>query len=136
LALDSKPQSRIQSGQLAVHKFVKFLKVRKNFRGTAQQPSADVLYRHPANQINGNSHAMREGQLALRPSATPSVLVPVADNRVTLVLDQIKIVGNDFLDCLAKAAEIALLPRAELSGLDCGQVLHLVFSGIINLMSQ
>ena len=58
---------------------------------------------------------MREGQLALRAGAASGVLVPVADNRVTLVLDQIKIVGNDFLDRPAEAAKIALLPGAKLS---------------------
>src|SRR6478752_1016336 len=79
---------------------------------------------------------MREGQLALRPGTAPSVLVPVADNRVTSVLNEIKVIGDDFLDRPAEAAKIALLPRAKLSGLDGGQVLHLVFSGIVNLMTQ
>ncbi len=54
------------------------------------------------------------GQLTLCARAASGVLVPVTDNRVTLVLDQVKIVGNDLLDRLAKAAEIALLPGAEL----------------------
>ena len=57
---------------------------------------------------------MREGQLALRAGAASGVLVPVADNRVTAVLDQIKVIGNDLLDCLAEAAEVALLPCAKL----------------------
>src|SRR6478672_2300173 len=79
---------------------------------------------------------MREGQLALRARSASSVLVPVADNRVTAVFNQIKIVSNDLLDRPAKAREIALLPRAKFSGLDCGQVFHLVFSRIVNLMSH
>src|SRR5947209_15589555 len=79
---------------------------------------------------------MREGHLTLRAGDASGVLVPVADNCVTMVLDQVEVIGNDLLDRLAEAAEIALLPRAKLSGLNGGQVFHLVFSRIINLMSQ
>src|SRR5258708_596669 len=121
---------------LAMHKFVKFFKTRKNFRGAAQQPAADVLNRHPANQINGNAYAMREGQLALRAGAASGVLVPIADDGVAVVLDQIKIVGNDLLDRPAKAPKIALLPGAKLAGLNFSQVFHLVFGRIVNLMAE
>src|ERR1041385_141611 len=79
---------------------------------------------------------MREGQLALCACAASGVLVPVADNRVTAMLNQIKIVSNDLLDRPAKAREIALFPGAKFAGFGCGQVLHLVFGRIVNLMSH
>src|SRR6185437_11213975 len=79
---------------------------------------------------------MREGQLALRSRTASGVLVPVADNRVTAVLNQIKIVSNDLLDRLTETAKIGRLPRAKFANFDHGQVLHLVFSRIVNLMSH
>ena len=79
---------------------------------------------------------MRKGQFALRAGAASGVLVPVADNRVTLVLNQIKVVGNDLLDRLAEAAEVACFQARNSAGFDGGQVFHLVFSRIVNLMSQ
>ena len=50
---------------------------------------------------------MRKGQLALRAGAASGVLVPVADNRITVVLNEIKIIGDDLLDRLAEAAKVA-----------------------------
>jgi hypothetical protein len=122
--------------QLAVYKFIEFFKACKHFRGAAQQPAADVLHRYRANQINGNTHAVSEGQFTLRAGAASGVLVPIADNRVTAMLDQIKIVGDDFSDRLLKAVEVAYLPGAKLAGFNGGQVFHLVVGGIVNLMSQ
>src|ERR1051325_4317521 len=79
---------------------------------------------------------MRKGQLALRSRSPPCVLVPVADNRVTAVLDQVEIVGNDLLDRPSKTWEIAVLPGARLAGFGCSQVFHLVFGRIVNVVSQ
>ena len=58
---------------------------------------------------------MRKGQLALSAGAASGVLVPVTDDRVTLVLDEIKVVGDDLLDRLAEAAEVAGFPGAKLT---------------------
>ena len=60
---------------------------------------------------------MRKRQLALRAGAASGVLVPVTDHGVTAVLDQIKIVGNNFLDRLAKALKVCSLSMCETRGL-------------------
>src|SRR5215470_2606230 len=64
------------------------------------------------------------------------MLVPIADNGVGAVLDQVKIVGDDLLHGAAEAIEVCLLPGAELARLGFSQVLQLVFGGIVNLVPQ
>src|ERR1041385_528924 len=79
---------------------------------------------------------MREGQFALRSRAASGVLVPVADNRVTLVFDQVKIVGNDLLDGPAESVEVSGFPSTKLAGFSCSQVFHLVLGRIVYFVTQ
>src|SRR5947209_7971420 len=72
-----------------LHESVKIIEAYKDFSGAAQQPAADLLYWHDADQVHGNPQAMREGQFALRSRAASRVLVPITDNRIAAVLDQV-----------------------------------------------
>src|ERR1051326_3639553 len=79
---------------------------------------------------------MREGQLALCSRSASSILVPVADYCVTAMFDQIKIVGNDFLDCSAETVEVSGFPSTKLAGFGCSQVFHLVLGRIVYFVTQ
>src|SRR5579859_1850212 len=120
----------------APHEFMKMIKPLKDLRGAGQQPAAHLLHRHTADQVHRNANPVREGQLALRAGAAPGVLIPITDNRVSPVLDQIEVPGDDLPHRPAKTLEIGMLPRAKLAHLGFRQVLELVFGGIIDLMPQ
>src|SRR5579859_604590 len=114
--------------------FVKLVKAGKHFRGAAQQPAAHLLHRYGADQIYRNAQPVRESQFALRASAASGVLVPVADNRVALMLNQVKIKCNDLADGLLEARQIALLPRAKLTDFGFAEVLLFIQRRIIKRM--
>ena len=104
-------------GQLAVHEIVEFFRARKHFRRTAQKPSTDLLYRHGTNHVYGHAQAVSEGELALRAGAASGVLVPITDQRVATMLNEIEIISNDLADGLLKAIEIARFSIGEIRGL-------------------
>src|SRR6185312_5499423 len=79
---------------------------------------------------------MRECQLALRSRTASRVLIPVADNRIAVVLNQVQIIRNDLAHCLLEPAQVRLLPRSEFAHFRIGQVLLLIFRGIIDLVPQ
>src|SRR6266481_188962 len=118
------------------HIFVKLVKTGKHFRGAAQQPAAHLLHRHGADQIDRNAQPVREGQLALRARAASGVLVPVADNRIALMLDQVKIKCNDLAYGLLEARQVALLPRTKLAHLGLREVLLFIQRRIVKSVPQ
>ncbi len=79
---------------------------------------------------------MREGQLALRAGAASGILVPVTDQRVATMFDEIEIIGNDLADGLLKAMKIAGFPWAKFAHFSFREIFHLVERGIIHLMTQ
>src|SRR6266404_9422316 len=97
-------------------KFPEFFKRRKHLSGTTQQPAADIVDWHPADQVHRESQTMSKSQFALCAGAASGVLVPVTDNGVTLVFDQIKVIGNNFFDGLAEAPQVSGFPCAKLAG--------------------
>ena len=70
-----------------------------------------------ANHVYRHTHSVSKGQLALRAGAASGVLVPITDQRVATMLNEIEIIGNDLADGLLKAIEIARLPLSEIRGL-------------------
>src|SRR6185437_11402812 len=79
---------------------------------------------------------MRKRQLALRSRAASRVLIPVANNGIALMLNQVQIIRNDLAHCLLEPAQVRLLPRPEFAHFRIGQVLLLVFGGIVDLVPQ
>src|SRR5437764_6492236 len=100
----------------------------------SQKPAADLVGWHSADQVNRNAEMVRECQLTLRACAPSCMAVPVADNRIALVPDEIKIVSNDLADGLLEARQVGLFPGAKLPHLGFTQVLHLVLGRIVDLM--
>src|SRR5438046_9186163 len=90
----------------------------------SQEPAAYLVGWHSADQVNGNAEMVRKRQLTLRACAPPCMAVPVADNRIALMPDEIKIVSNDLTDGLLEARQVGLLPGTELPHLGLSQVLH------------
>ena len=79
---------------------------------------------------------MREGQLAVSSRATAGMLMPEAEDRINLLLDQIEVESNDLADGLLKTRQVAVLPRAKFPCFGFTQVLHLVFGRIVNSMPE
>ena len=115
---------------------MKPFEIGEHLSGASQEPAADLVGWHSADQVNGNSQMVRERELTLRACAPSSMAVPVADNRIALMPDEIKIVSNDLADGLLESRQVGLFPGAELSHLGFTQVLHLVLGRIIDLVSQ
>src|SRR5215467_635446 len=124
------PRLRLSADEVA-----EAAEIHKHFRGTCQQPAADLLHRHSADQVDRHPQAMSKGQLALRAGAAPGVTVPVTDDGVAAPLDEIQIISDDLAYRLLKAWQVVRLPATELTHFGFRQVLLLVFRGIVNFMA-
>src|SRR2546421_11756736 len=115
---------------------MKLFEIGEHLSGASQEPAADLVGWHSADQVNGNAEMVRERELTLGACAPSCMAIPVADNRIALMPDEIKIISNDLADGLLEARQIGFFPGAELPHLDFRQVLHLVLSRIVDLVSQ
>ena len=118
------------------HEGAKLFKVREYFCCASQKPAADFFDGHDANQINRYAQPMRKRQFPLGARAFPGMPVPITDNGIAVVLNQVQIISDDFAHRLLKSGQISLLPRPEFTHLSVVQVLLFVLCGIVNIVSQ
>lgn len=101
---------------------------------TAKRPPADLLDGHGSHQINGNTLAMRRGELRARAAAVNGIGAPVANYVIGFAFDQFQIEGNDFASNAAEAIHIRHFPATEIIDFRLGEVFLVVFGGIVDPM--
>src|SRR4051794_19499853 len=79
---------------------------------------------------------MGEGQFSLRARAFKNVLVPMANDVVSLLFDPIEVVRDDLADGLLEARQVGGFPSAEVGDFVVGKILLFVERGVVHGMSQ
>src|SRR5579884_2314030 len=104
--------------------------------GAAQQPSTYLLHWDAADQIHRNAMAMRKSQFALRARAASGILVPVAENGITAMLDQVQVISNDLAHGLLEARKVGSFPCSKFAGFCFSQFFPLIFRRIIEFVAK
>jgi len=104
--------------------------------GATEDPGVDFLDGQLRDEIDRDSGAMSHRQFGGGVGALLGGGVPVADEVVGLVLDQVKIRGDDFADRAAEALEISRLPVREICDLLSGEALPRLLGGIVDALAE
>src|SRR5271154_3155520 len=124
------------ASEACCQKFLQVFDGGEQLIGTRQHPAAYLLYCNRRDEIRGYAFTMGHGEFGRIPATVCIFRRPKTDYVVCFVLDKIEIKSYDLADAAAEAVKIGGLPFAKVSGFFFGEILQLVFCGIVHTMAQ